>query len=664
MFKKKCTPKEAQSIGKTDVKKLRADVAIVIGKDNVDKFDLVIGKKDVVTKRKYACGSGSSAFAYFVNDVPFFISIDRLCKQEQDAITQADSFRFLVVPTVFFFLRLHQLLAEKADEWKSFVNEGVVSTVCRGPTSRFLLSGAHLMMPGILSTRKKTPIVVGDVALIYSLGVDIPYAVGIVTSNMSEQRDAGMGVFVVQCFHDALWQEFSNRFITNYSLTSQSPLIPSEFGEDEVCEKLSDVGSATQENENSGNEVSSKKVAEAKEAPDVDFADIFSDEDTMLKFCLCEAVKQVSNSLLPMPITQFTSIVVNEYPRDGAHTSAVQFKDTKYKKALAFFQGFPDLLTISETNPGTHFVTQINKSANVMRQHNTLSAVFLSTTHRKEREKEAQALQAKLLAEGTGVFRQNIVSADVLYAVPHGLDDDLIRILLIGDELKISRDALFPSIEQVATGTVPAIQTTFIDDSVLNELYPQKTLINNLKNYIRAHSLLIVEEGKKGKLPSVKIDDKLSMMLTSKAYAPEMPLDQVVQSMLSLFKLRHEIILQTTVEGSCLASSYLTPKRIIKNGPLPKVHSWSEKSTNNKLVTIVQGLELFGFDLQLLADQWKKQFSTSCSIVDPSTKMKNLKSGTKIPLEIHLQGNLQVKVSEALVNEANVPPSQLVCKKR
>ncbi|CAJ1988778.1 Translation initiation factor SUI1 [Leishmania donovani] len=664
MFKKKCTSKESQTVGKGDVKKLRADVVSVIGKDNADKFDLVVGKKDTITKRKYRCGPGSSVFVYSVDEVPFFISIDRLGKEEQDVITQADSFRFLMIPTVFFFLRLHQLLAERGDEWASLVNEGVVATVCRGSTSRFLLRGAHLMMPGILSTRKKTPLVVGDVALIYSLGVDVPYAVGIVTSNMTAKQDAGVGVFVVQCFHDNLWQEFENRFITNCSLSSQLPLIPSEFGEDEVRERLLEVGSATKDNEKTDDEVSSNEAAEWKETPGVDYANVFSDEDTMLNFCLCEAVKRVSPSLLPMPVTQFTSIVVASYPRDGAHTSAIQFKDTKYKKALAFFHGFPDLLTIAETSPGTHSVTQINKSADVMRQHNALYVDFLSTMHRERCEKEAQALQAKLLAEGTGVFRQYIVSADVFYAAPRGLEDDLIRILLIGEGLNIPRDALFPTIEQVATGTVPVFPRTPIGDSVLQELYTRKTLVNNLKNYIKAHNLLIVNEAEKCKLPSVKIDDTLSMMLTSKAYAPEIPLDQVVQGMLSLFKLKHEIILQTVVEGSSLASGNLNPKRIIKNGPLPKVRLWSEKSTNNKFITVVQSLESFGFDLQMLADQWKKQFCTSSGVVDPSTKMKNLKSGTKIPLEIHLQGNFQVQVAAALLNEANFPSSQLVCKKR
>ncbi|CBZ27046.1 conserved hypothetical protein [Leishmania mexicana MHOM/GT/2001/U1103] len=664
MFKRKCALKEAQSVGKSDVKKLRANVVSVIGIDNADKFDLVVGKKDMVTKRKYQCGLESSVFVYSVNEVPLFISIDRLGKEDKDAITQADSFSFLMVPTVFFFLRLHQLLAEKGEEWTSLVNEGIVTIVCRGPTSRFLLSGAHLMMPGILSTRKKTPVVVGDVALIYSVGVDVPYAVGIVTSNMTAKQDAGVGVFVVQCFHDNLWQEFENRFITNFSLSSQSLLIPSEFGEGEVCERLPEVDSATEENENTDDDVSSNEATEGKKTPGVDYADVFSDEDTMLNFCLCEAMKRVSHSLLPMPVSQFTSIVVASYPRDGAHTSAIQFKDTKYKKALAFFQRFPNLLTIAETSPGTHCVTQVNKSADVMRQHNMLYADFLSTMHREGCEKEVQALQAKLLAEGTGVFRQYIVSADVFYAAPRGLEDDLIRILLIGEELNIPRDTLFPTIEQVATGTVPVFQRTPIDDNVLRELYTRKTLVDNLKNYIKTHNLLVVNEVKKGELPSVKIDDTLSKMFTSKAYASEMPVNQVVEGMLSLFRLKHEIILQTIVEGSSLASGNLNPKRIIKNGPLPTVHLWSAKVTNKRFITVLQSLESFGFDLQILADQWKKEFCTSSCVVDPSTTMKNLKPGTKIPLEIHLQGKLDTKIAAALLNEAKFPPPQLVCKKR
>ncbi|CAJ1013562.1 Pre-PUA-like domain/Translation initiation factor SUI1, putative [Leishmania lindenbergi] len=664
MFKKKCTTKEAQSISKSDVKKLRADVVDVIGKNSAEKFDLVVRKKDTVTKRKYQCGSGSSVFVYSVNEVPFFISIDRLGKEEHNVITEARPFSFLIVPTIFFFLRLHQLLAEKGDEWTSVVNEVGVAIICRGPTSRFILSGAHLMMPGILSARKKTPVSVGDVALIYSLGVDVPYAIGIVTSSMAARQDTGVGVFVVQCFRDSLWQEFENRFITNYSLSSELFLIPSEFEEDEVREKLSEMGVATTENENTNHHVFNNEVTEGNEAPGVDYTDIFSDVDRVLKFCLCEAVKQVSCSLLPMPMQQFTSIVVHSYPRDGAHTSAIQFKDTKYKKALTFFQGFPDLLTVVETSPCVYCVTQVTKSADLMRQHNALYADFLSTVHMEGCRKEAQELQAKLLADGAGVFRQCIVSASVFYAAPRSLDDDLIRILLLGEELNIPRDSLFPTIEHATTGIVPIFEKAPIDDSVLQEIYTQKTLVDNLKNYIKAHNLLVVSDSEKGKLPRVKIDDVLSMMFTFKAYTSEMPLDQVKEGMLRLFRLKHEIVLQTVVEGASLASDNLIPKRLIKNGPLPKVNLWSEKSTNSKLITIVQNLESFGFDIELLADQWKKQFSTSCGVVDPSTKLKNLKPGTKIPFEIHLQGDLKQKVAAALLKEANLPPSQLICKKK
>ncbi|KAG5501660.1 hypothetical protein JIQ42_05511 [Leishmania sp. Namibia] len=663
MFKKKYTQKEIQSVGRGDVKKMKTDAVNVIGQENAYMLDLVVGKKDTVTKQKYYCGLGSSVFIYSIDDVPFFISIDRLSEEEQNIITPAKRFSCPMVPTVFFFLRLHQLLAKKGDEWTAAVNECGVAVTCRGPTSRFLLSGAHLMMPGILSTRKKTPVTVGNLALIYSLGVDVPYAVGIATNSMAAKQDAGVGVFVLQCFRDNLWQESENRFVTRYSLSSQTPLIPSEFEEDEVCEKPPEVGAATTENQKTDHGVLGNEAAEWKDGQCDDNTDAFSDEDTLLKFCLCEAVKQIPYSLLPMSMQQFTSIVVHSYPRDGAHTSAIQFKDTKYKKALAFFQGFPDLLKIDETSPGTYCVTQTDKSTDVMRQHNAMHAHFLSTTHREGCEEEARALQAKLLSMGTDMFRQTIVSASIFYAVPRGLEDDLIRVLLMGEEPGIPRDGQFPTIEQVTTGTVPVFEKTAINDTVFEELYTRKKLLDNLKKYIKAHNLLIVNESEKGKIPSVKMNGTLSMILTSKAHAPEVPLDQVEHGMLSLFRLKHEIILQTIVEGSSLATDNLIPKRIIKNGPLPKVNVWSEKSTNNKFVTIVRNLESFGFDLQLLANQWKKQFSTSSGVVDPSTKMKNLKSGTKIPLEVHLQGNLQLKVSAALLKEANIPPSQLVCKK-
>lgn len=663
MFKKRYTAKEGQSVGKSDVKKLRSAVLDVIGKENADRFYLMVGKKDTVTKRKYQCGPGSSAFVYSVNDVPFFVSVDVVSEEEQDTITHANRFSFPMVPTVFFFLRLHQLLADKPAEWASVVADAGAAVVCRGPTSRFLLSGAHLMMPGVLSVQKKSRLDVGDMALVYSVGVDVPYAVGIVTHSMAAKQEAGVGVFVLQCYRDNLWQEYENRFVTNYSLSSQTPLIPSAFEADEVCESYpAPVAAAAGErspiNENEDGESGDENVE-----PAADYAAIFADEDAVLTFSLCEGAKQVSASQLPLPMPQFTSLVVHAYPRDGAHTSAIQFKDTKYKKALAFFQNFPELLTIEETSPGVHSVTKLSRSADIMKKHNSAYADFLATVHRDGCDKEARALQAKLLADGTGVFRQHIVSATVLYAAPRDLDDDLARVLLLGEELNIPRDALYPTIEQVTTGTVPVYEKSVIGDNVLQDLYTRKTLTDNLTHYMKAHSLLVVSETDKSELPRVKIDGILAMMFSSKAYAPELPLDQAKQAMLGLFRPKHEIVLQTTVEGSSLASDNLIPRRIIKNGALPKVHVWSEKATNNKFITVVKNLEAFGFDLQLLADQWKKQFSTSSSIVDPSADMKNLKQGTKIQLEIHLQGNLQVKVEATLLKDANLPPMQLVSKK-
>ncbi|KAK7195619.1 Translation initiation factor SUI1 [Novymonas esmeraldas] len=663
MFKKKYSSKEDQSVGKSDIKKLRADVLDVIGKDNADKFDLIVGKKDTVSKRRCQCGSGGSAFVYSVNDVPFFVSVDRVGEEEQDVITQSNRFSFPMVPTVFFFLRMRQLLVDHGGVRVGSANGRVATVVCRGPTSRFLLSGAHLMMPGILSVEKRTPLVVGDVALVYSIGVDAPYAVGIVTGNMTAKQDTGVGVFVIQCFRDNLWQQFENRFVANYSLSSHVPLIPSEFGEDEVLESFPGASVDAAEPQALAGGASSVDAIGDGDAPAVNYAELFTDEDAVLTFCLCEAAKQVSKSLLPITLPQFTSIVVRSYPRDGVHTEAIQFKDTKHKKALAFFQRFPELLTISETSPGVHSVIVMNRSADVMRQHNARYADFLATVHQDGCDQEARALQAKLLADGTAVFRQNIVSTCVLYAVPRELDDDLARVLLMGEELNIPRDALFPTIEQVTTGTVPVYERVPVPDSVFQDLYQRRALVDNLKSYIKVHGLLVVTEAEKGKLPCVKIDDTLSLMFSSKTYAPELPLDQVERAMLSLFRVKYEIVLQTTVEGSTLATENLVPKRILKNGSPPKVNVWAEKATGNKYVTIVRNLEAFGLDLQLLSAQWKKQFSTSCSVVDPSTEMTNLKSGTKIPLEIHVQGSLQLKIEAALLKEVNLPPSQLVSKK-
>ncbi|KPI87778.1 hypothetical protein ABL78_3136 [Leptomonas seymouri] len=661
MFKKKCTIKEAQSLGKSNLKSLRVDVLDVIGNDNSDIFDLIVGGKHTVTKSKYQCGAEASAFVYSINNVPFFISVYRLSEKERALVTDDRCRSYAMIPTLFFFLRLHQLYGDKSERWSRLVDKAGVAVTCLGSTSHFLLSGSHLMIPGIVKVHSTASVTVGQLALVFTAGVNVPYAVGFVTSNLVAQKDSGVGVYVVQCFRDNLWEEHENHFLANYSLSSNALLIPAQFGENEVA--LENKGTSHEEApvdlQDDNESAIDSPDNNANEGVRSKYAALFQDEDAVLKFCMCEAVKEISRSSLPLPLQQFTSAVVQLFPRDGAHTEHIHFKDTRYKRALPFFQRFPELLTISETSPGVYSVSSVNKSAPVMLEHMTKYKTFLETDHREACEKEARDLQAKFLEDGVAVFRQRVVSSGVFYTAPRDLDERLVRILMLGEELNVPESVRFPTLEQVMGGTVPKYEPTPIDGKVFDELYTRKELVDNLKKYIVSHSLLIVNASGKGQLPNVKINETLSILLSSKEYASELPLNKVQDAMLRLFKINHEVVLQTVIEGSSLASEHLIPKRILKPGNLPKVNLWSIK-LRNRDVTIVRNLESFGFDLDLLARRWKKQFSLSCRVVDPAAEMKGLKTGTKIPLEVHLQGNLVSKVEAALLNEANLPQSVLV----
>ncbi|KPA85695.1 hypothetical protein ABB37_00075 [Leptomonas pyrrhocoris] len=665
MFGRQCFAKETHSVGKNKVKSLRADVLEVIGKENHDLFDLIVGKKDAVTESKYQCGLGASAFVYSVNEAPCFISVDRFSKDEQGCIAQDRCPGYSVIPTVFFFLRLRQLLAEKKERWSHLVGEVGVAVTCFGPTSRFLLSGAHLMMPGIVKVHAKLPLAAGQVALVFTDGVDAPYAVGFVTSNLVSQNVSGVGVYIIQCLRDKLWAEYESRPLSKHSLSSNALLVPVEFGEKEVVGESTDAPQAEATVEVRGdNDTAADSSTNPTNVKGV-FGEpaLFEEEDSVLTFCLCEAVKQLSPSMLPLPLQQFTNFVVQSFPRDGVHAAHIQFKDTKYKHALPFFQKFPELLTIAEVTPGVHSVLSVNKSAPVMREHVAKYKTFLETDHREAREKEEHDLLAKQLESGTAVLRQSVVSAGVFYTASRDLDEDLIRVLLLGDELNIPEDVRFQTLEQVMADRVPKYEPTPIDASVFDELYTRKVLVDNLKKYIRAHALLVVNAAQKNSLPKVKIDGVLSKMFSSHAYAPELSLNRVENEMLNLFRIKHEIIVRTAVEGSSPASDCSISKRVLRPGSLPTIHLWSQKVKGNFFVTIVRNLESFGFDLNFLSQRWKKQFASSCSVVDPATRMEKLKSGTKIALEIHLQGELTKKVKDALLSEANLPPSVLVERK-
>ena len=116
---------------------------------------------------------------------------------------------------------------------------------CRGPTSSFIIRGAHLMGPGVQSWEFGSD---SSVACICSVGNSIPYAVGVFSSSHMPQGSCGDGdrvcgegvaVYVLHSFGDALWDAFVadyRQWCVREGQLSSSAILPASFTPQGVLE--------------------------------------------------------------------------------------------------------------------------------------------------------------------------------------------------------------------------------------------------------------------------------------------------------------------------------------------------------------------------------------------------------------------------------------------
>ncbi|CAD2218392.1 translation initiation factor 2D [Angomonas deanei] len=528
---------------------------------------------------------------------------------------------------------------------------------CRGPTSRFLISGANLMIPGVVGVEGESSVIEGGMALIFSLGTQCPYAIGVFSKNAEENSESGVGVIVTHCYKDELWQDTVSAFAASCgALSSSTQTVPSYFKEDSVEEDLS--GFTADQDETQAPEAAGDVEKHAEEEnQSTEWNDLFKEEDNILNFCLCSTVRTISASQLPMPLTKFTSLVSLSYPR-GVSCQPVSFEKTKHKKALAFFESIPDFLKITEQQKGVHVLESVNKSSIFFRENKTIFEEYYTKVFLPALDEESLKLEAERLKDTKLVFHQKIVSYSIIFKPKKQLlSEELIRVLLLGKHSTAAENK-FPSFEEVATAKtekVPEENDAAEIREALNEVYLKKDIHANLMSYIKSNSLL--KPGEDGGLPTILLHGALGD-LPSKGCS-EAPLNKVVDYTLHCFQQMYELVLQTSVVGAEATGGSIPPRTIIKTGVIPSVHVWAERSHSKKEVTIVKNLEALGFNIDLFAHTWKKKFSVSCSVTDPSKDMHNLKPGKKVPLEIHVQGNKVNLVLDAL-KEAGVPSDAIV----
>ncbi|AAZ12336.1 translation initiation factor SUI1, putative [Trypanosoma equiperdum] len=654
MFHKKYVVKGQVSVSKKESKCLWDNIYGIVGEDNLSCLDSFWRRNDSVVRTLWEFSGGGSAVLYSINKVPLVISVNRL---SEDADSVCLENQFTIVPTLFMLSLMRCYYKKEDTDFGSLFGARVF---CHGPTSRFILSGAHLMLPGIIERRTQTdtPVRKGDLVFIYSLGNLFPYAVGLATDGLAGSNQRGKGVYVIHSYKDGLWNLCFDAF--HEYCSSSISVVPSTFRDSEVVEIVSSQmhpvcertrgetslnGEADLTDDAAGASCEDERVMKAA-------LSLLEDEDNVLDFALCEAIRELNVSALPLPVGEFVPLLLSNYPRFPNVQMRFDFKGTKYRKALSYLTVRDETLIISEEKKGEHFIVSVNKKSDLYRTHRRSYADFLKLFHIPLKEEERLVLEQQALRGGVKKgLQRRIKSVEALYS-PRGRS-------LLNIQLFLCTGIL---LEQggVVSGTVNGSSDKFDnhkgsgdDDEYLDDLYSKKQLCDMLRSYISSKNILNISGDRSG-IPCVLLDEFLGPLV--RGSVKEIPITELEELILQkLFVPVHKITLETSAVITGGSSSAPTVTQLTKRGTLPKVLIYTEKRSGNKIVTAVKHLDDFGFDLFSLSNKWKHQFSTSCSIFDPSKGMQNLKPGTKIALEVHLGGNWLVKLKKLLEVELGFP---------
>ncbi|KEG12169.1 translation initiation factor 2D [Trypanosoma grayi] len=653
MFHKKHSIKEVSAVGKKEAKKLREGVVGLLENEHSECVESFWKKNDTLTRITWDFSTGGSAAFYVVNEVPLAIST---CLPD-DAHGANSKGEMILAPTLFFFLMVRNYYKGEDVDIATLYGPSVW---CRGPTSQFILSGAHLMIPGVVNVglRDEKPLRTGQLVFVYSLGTVWPYAIGLSTDELVNGSERGRAVYVLHSYRDSLWDSYYTLY--NAKCGSLCSSLPSMFRSTDVAEgEIQKINLLC--DDSMGEELEKKEPIEDFETPEEGTSHTENDilksvmedlaeEDGVLDFALCEAVKGLSQSMLPIPLTEFSPLLLSNYPRVLGADMHIDFKRTKYKKLLTYLFSRADVVSVSEEKKGNHSLTRINKTSELLRQHRRKFADFLCQVHEPAKEEEMLEAEQQVFREsGKGVFKRRIVSIETLFSPRNGEPLELKRILCTG---------IFPGHpggNAQEENVAQCVAAGFIDDddTFLDELYSRKHLCDNLRSYVQSRGLFQLGVKSEG-APFVRLKEALSVLVKNSVELLRITTieDTVFQNM---FTPVHQITMETNqiLNGASASKSVIT--RAIKKGKLPKVLMHTEKRVGNKIVTVVRGLDTYGFDLISLVSEWKHRFSTFCTIHDPSKEMQRVKQGTKISLEVQLGGDWLSKLKVVLEKDMGLP---------
>ena len=545
-----------------------------------------------------------------------------------------------------------------------------------------------------------------------------PFATGITTEGFERGLDSGRAVTVIHRYDDALWETYAPSFEAyaavkdqvrvadlvvptglrgkHFSPDSSSSQERSASGTvaslpDAICPTIdgSDVNNSQQVEaarlapegativlQDGTGDLSSPAVnGEEEEIPQARLEALFSSVDEAATFAICEATRRLKKCDLPMPLSTFIGgYVAKFYPRgvSDSISQPIDFKKTSHKKASQFVQSLAQmssndavapgeccLLTLADRGQGNVELTSFNKSCSVFAQHKKKYRDYLVRVH--EPLLECESLDARdvgLASESAGAIARSSAAAQKILAVedvfrPRGsLPPQLVDILFKASESRKKGEGDDDDEE---------------DEDDLFRPLPWKVIRDNLKCYVVERRLLAAplptsppaEGGVGGQgLPFVMLDHVLMSLwpLNAKEVPDRLTVKELERAFLDRgFCPMHYITTDKSGGSGGTMAGSRSRRRVLHNGVPPAVFVRTEKRCGNKTITIVKNLEALDFDIAAVAQSWKHRFATSVEVLNPRSGMTNVKSGTKVPWEIHLHGSILKDVKAALASEMGVP---------
>ncbi|CCW65569.1 unnamed protein product [Phytomonas sp. EM1] len=659
MFHRKYIIKETHPLGKRETKKFKEDVAAILGPKFSSICESLFSKKNPILKQVWKIAE-ASAVLYLVDQVPLFVTVEEFPHDMDVALFRFPN-RNIMLPTIFLLLLARLIFHETSQNMIDFSQSVGFSVSCHSPTSRHILSGAHLMMPGIVSCTKggSSENVEGSITLIYALQNDTPFAVGLATHYLAAKSSSGIGIYVISCFNDLMWKHFYSSFhMKSLAFSIGLNSVPREFTEKQIFPVISDAGNDLLLDD------LEKQVDDTSDEPlpdniqDSDFSSIleechqlFPDEESILEFSFCEAVKSIKPSMLPLPLSEFTAIFVKSYPLISSDSKEIDFRKTHVKKALSYFKRFPDVIEITEISEGNYVIVNRNRDAPLLRDHNSKFSIFLKEIHEPRKAQLSQKNQMDKLRDFSTVVLPKIISVSELYFVGKDLEQDFFTSFFVdsGAFQAITQSSELPK-ERITN--LDNVDKPSVDPSIFNDGLTAKEIMNAVNNYIKLNKLT-VSLSQDSKIPFVKLDAKLSQFACSNS--SEMLITTLRDRILRRFTLKHKIVWKPAVQNDSMDVDDIHSRCILANGSPPIVKIWTKMERGNKIITIVENLDHYCLDFHTISAFFRKQLATSCFEYSQNGKLETLKGGKKNKLLTALKGDLKDKVRKLILNEFGIP---------